>query len=110
MKVIVNAIFMKSLTYYSIIYTHALLQIMSFSWLLTTLTGLAVVLSIVWPQLLLLSTELLVISMYYLCKYVLGSLSNRIIHDLVLTYIAIEEFNPFMHVENLLDEIGKIVN
>ena len=36
--------------------------------------------------------------------------AKQIIRDLVLSYIVIEEFNLFKHVENLLDEIWKLVN
>ena len=31
-------------------------------------------------------------------------------HDLVLSCIAIGQFNPSIHVEDLLDEIWKLVN
>ena len=88
-----------------LILCSAQLQIMGLSSFLTMPTGLATVLSIVWPQILLSPFHKKLIDLWD----VIGFFAKQIIHDLVLLCIVIEEVNLIIHVENLLDEIWKLV-
>ena len=74
---------------------NALLQIMGFSWFLTTPTDLTMVVFI---------RTLKIVRRCPWC------FAKQIIRDLVLSCIVIEEFNLFIHVENLLDKIWRFVN
>ena len=94
---------------------NALLQIMGFSWVLTTPTGLAMALinCLASDPLLCPFYKQLIIcekmALFFVFVFVLF-FAKQIIHDLVLSCIVIEEFNTFIHVEDFLNEIWKLVN
>ena len=45
-----------------------------------------------------------------ICEKMFLVFAKQIIHDLVLSILLLKSLHPFIHLENLLDEIWKLVN
>ena len=78
----------------------ALLQIMGLSWFLSTPTDLAYFYQLLGLEFIVESSSEETDNLR--CPW---CFAKQIIRDLVLSCIVVEEFNLFVHVENLLDKI-----